>query len=306
MGQAYHAGVLAALQLDLGWDARGAEIVVGTSAGAITGAMLRLDISPFDLASWVLGHTWGPDQPILQGFAAIRNDLPPLSLRDLMRPWRLPAIKTWIPMRRRPWSLRPMAIASSMVPNGKTGLEGLVARHMDGRMEEGWPKSLWICAVRKADGRRVVFGQEPYKTVRLSSAIAASACIPGYFTPVTIGGQQFLDGGIHSPTNADLLVSQHLDLAIIVSPMSGRGGRFDKGLRLFAQRRVQAEIDRLERAGTNVVLFEPGCESTRAMGMNPMARNGVDRVVQAAFFEAGSLAAQSDIRQCLLPIAVAR
>jgi NTE family protein len=43
--------VLAALQVDLGWDARNAEILVGTSAGAVTAAMLRMDTSPFDLAS---------------------------------------------------------------------------------------------------------------------------------------------------------------------------------------------------------------------------------------------------------------
>jgi NTE family protein len=49
MGQAYHAGVLAALQIELGWDARELELVVGTSAGAVTGALLRLGTSPLDL-----------------------------------------------------------------------------------------------------------------------------------------------------------------------------------------------------------------------------------------------------------------
>jgi hypothetical protein len=37
-GQAYHAAVLAALEHDLGWDPRTAAVIVGTSAGAITGA----------------------------------------------------------------------------------------------------------------------------------------------------------------------------------------------------------------------------------------------------------------------------
>ncbi|MBJ7282394.1 MAG: hypothetical protein JHD40_04705, partial [Acidimicrobiia bacterium] len=37
-GQAFHAGVLAGLADGIGWDARSAELVVGTSAGARAGA----------------------------------------------------------------------------------------------------------------------------------------------------------------------------------------------------------------------------------------------------------------------------
>jgi predicted acylesterase/phospholipase RssA len=43
-GQAYHAGALAALAHDTGWDPRTADVVVGTSAGAVTGALLRGDV----------------------------------------------------------------------------------------------------------------------------------------------------------------------------------------------------------------------------------------------------------------------
>ena len=38
VGQAYHAGVLAVLEHDLGFDPRSADVVVGTSAGSITGS----------------------------------------------------------------------------------------------------------------------------------------------------------------------------------------------------------------------------------------------------------------------------
>ena len=49
VGQAYHSGVLAALEHDLGWDPRTAEVIVGTSAGSITGTLLRLGVSAEDL-----------------------------------------------------------------------------------------------------------------------------------------------------------------------------------------------------------------------------------------------------------------
>ncbi len=50
-GGAFHAGVLSALAEVMGWDARTAEIVVGTSAGSVTGAVLRAGLPPTDLAA---------------------------------------------------------------------------------------------------------------------------------------------------------------------------------------------------------------------------------------------------------------
>ena len=44
VGQAYHAGVLSALYESSGWDPRSADIIVGSSAGSITGTMLRLGV----------------------------------------------------------------------------------------------------------------------------------------------------------------------------------------------------------------------------------------------------------------------
>src|SRR6476646_10475234 len=50
VGHAFHAGVLAGIADATGWDARDAEVVVGTSAGSIVGALIRADISGPDLA----------------------------------------------------------------------------------------------------------------------------------------------------------------------------------------------------------------------------------------------------------------
>ncbi len=55
VGQAYQAGVLAALQREAGWDARDASIIVGTSAGSVTGAALRVGVPATDLAASLYG-----------------------------------------------------------------------------------------------------------------------------------------------------------------------------------------------------------------------------------------------------------
>jgi NTE family protein len=306
VGQAYHAGVLAALQVDLGWDARDADIVVGTSAGALTGTMLRVGTSPFDLASWVLGRPWTPDQTLLEGLDALRDGLPLIQLRTLLRRWHIPALGTWIPIGGRPWAFRPLAVLASMLPEGQTEMQGLIDLHLAAWTERAWPEGLWVCAVQRRDGARVVFGRQRGEPTDLSLAVAASTAIPGYFAPVTIAGRQLSDGGLHSPTNADLLASEHLDLAIIVSPMSGGGGRLDRRIRHFAQRRVQREIQQLEEAGTRVIMFEPGPTTSRRMGLNPMAVDRAGPVLQSAFFESGALAARPDVRQLLGSIANSR
>jgi predicted acylesterase/phospholipase RssA len=52
-GAVFHAAALSALEIDLGGDARTADVVVGTSAGAVMGLLLRLGISATDLAAMV-------------------------------------------------------------------------------------------------------------------------------------------------------------------------------------------------------------------------------------------------------------
>src|ERR1700730_8714263 len=49
VGVAYHGGVLGAIEEVTGWDPRTAEVIVGTSAGSITAAMLRAGVPAGDL-----------------------------------------------------------------------------------------------------------------------------------------------------------------------------------------------------------------------------------------------------------------
>src|ERR1700683_1750066 len=51
VGQAYQAGVLSALQREAGWNPRDAAIIVGTSAGSVTGAAPRVGGPATDLAA---------------------------------------------------------------------------------------------------------------------------------------------------------------------------------------------------------------------------------------------------------------
>ncbi len=297
-GQAYEAGVLAALDWDLGWDPRSAEAIVGTSAGSLTGAALRLGIGAPELAGWARGRSV-PAHPVLEGLDSVRSELPALEARLLLRRWSPPTGSFWWRAVTRPWTLRPLAVLATVLPTGSAAVAELSARHLQDLADRPIPEGLSICALRRDDGRLAVFDGADRPDVDLPTAVAASCAVPGYLSPVTVDGVVHVDGGLHSPTNADVLVGRDLDLVIVVSPMSGRSVGFDAGIRAVAGGRLHAERRALEAAGTEVVVFEPHRRAVRAMGVNPMAEARTASVVRAAFFEAGEQLAQPAVRRAL-------
>src|SRR5512134_1494949 len=66
-GRAFHVGALAALEEVAGFDARTAEVVVGTSAGSIVGALLRAGLSARDYCAWTAGEPVGEEARSLLG-----------------------------------------------------------------------------------------------------------------------------------------------------------------------------------------------------------------------------------------------
>ena len=165
-----------------------------------------------------------------------------------------------------------------------------------------WPdRALWICAVRQSDGRRVVVGRDAFPDV--ASAVTASCAIPGIFRPEVIDGAPFVDGGAHSPTNADLLAGAGLDLVIVSSPMSlaGRGLRLalDQPARRWAAALLAGEAAALRRRRTHVMAFQPPGEDLAIMGPNAMDRSRRAAVARQARLSTLRRLARADTRQRL-------
>ncbi len=299
VGQAYHAGVLAALETELGWDARTATVIVGSSAGAVTGTSLRMGIAGSDLAAIAARTPLSPEgAQLMEQILPDTSDLPPLPAGSWLRPWRPPSAALVARIIRRPWKFRPGVAAMTLLPTGLVDIRqrGEPLHRMVG---DKWPDGLWICAVRRTDGHRVVFGRRGSPPASLASAVLASCAIPSYFAPIDIGGVEYFDGGVHSPTNADALRSQPLDVVIVVTSMSAKyppGNTADGLLRWAAHRRLNRESRTLHHHGIRVIRFEPGSGSLEAMGLRPMANDRSDRVMEAAYretkrrIELGSLA----------------
>ncbi|HEX4976480.1 MAG TPA: patatin-like phospholipase family protein [Nocardioides sp.] len=305
VGQAYHSGVLAALEHDLDWDPRSAEVVVGTSAGSITGMLLRRGIPASELAAWTVKAPLEAEGQLLHEL--VGEEIPQFDRFDLLdvvrRPPSLPGREMLARAVLRPWHFRPLAASMALLAPGSRDIaEQLSAlRHIEG---DDWPdQDLWICAVRRRDGRRVVFGRPGAPEAPIDRAIAASCAVPGYFSPVRIGERSYVDGGAHSPTNAAVLRGRPLDLVVVVSPMSGPSGvvprDFWEGSRWHAARTARREIAALRAQGIPVVAFHPDREVQEAMGNDFMSRDTVEDIVQQAFLATGRHAAMPRVREAL-------
>lgn len=288
IGLAYHAASLAAIEHDLGWDPRTADVIVGTSAGSVAGALLRRGIPASDLSAMTVGAEPLGSPPGTAEAMRERPDFPPVRLGAFLGRPRLPnpgLVASWV---RRPWRLDPFKALVSVLPDGTLDL----AEHttaIDSLLGDAWPDDdLWLCTVRQDDLSRIVFGRDAEAS--LARAVCASCAVPGYFRPVRIDDRAYVDGGVRSPTNADVLRKSELDLVIIVSPMSGR----DLGLvglgnvvRRRARRTVEDERRRLDRAGIPSVLIEPGAEVIAALGADFMSNANAHAIVTAAFLDTG-------------------
>lgn len=275
-GGAWHAGVLAALAEATGWDARDAEVVVGTSAGSITGATLRAGLSPADLFASSTDAALSSTGAAL--LARVRTEA---SFEARVRTGR--------PRPSNPRLLRSLA---SFDPRPGVALAGLMpvgvvdASSIGRRVEElaggpSWPSApLWVVAVRLHDGRRVVFGRDD--DAALGTAVAASCAIPSWFAPVEIGRHRYVDGGIHSTTNADVLADVGLDLVVVSAPMAGHWRALRANPSALSRASARLSLDRevagLGRRGVDVLVLQPGPEDTPLMdrrAMDPAARRPV-------------------------------
>jgi len=276
VGYAFHAGVLAALADVSGWDARSAEVIVGTSAGSIAGAVLRAGCSPADLAARVTGDRVSEEGRALLAAADEANDnvrpIPTRSPRGRGFP-TMSAPGALVRAALQPWNARPGSVVAAALPAGRVSTE-MISAGLRVLFSE-WPEApLWVNAVELHTGRRVTFGRDLAYDADVATAVAASCAIPTYFEPVAIDRARFVDGGAHSPTNADLVAGIGLDLVVVSSPMSIAGNALrvaaDQPARRYNRLTLAREVKRVRGSGTPVITFQPTAADLAVMGLNAM------------------------------------
>ncbi|MET8703403.1 patatin-like phospholipase family protein [Kitasatospora sp. NPDC004723] len=222
LGAAWTVGALRAVEEATGRPPGDAEVLLGTSAGAILGALLAAGADTGQLRDHQCGLPIGSGP--LAGIefdydTAVGGALPPRPRVGIGSPGLLrDAVRH---PRTYPW----LTMVSAMAPHGRGSLASvgaLVGGLFDGA--DGWPAGsvLRVVAVDYRTGRRVVFGDPGAPPARVDEAVTASCAIPGWFAPVPVGGTAYVDGGCWSATNADLLLDRGLDEVYVLAPMALR------------------------------------------------------------------------------------
>lgn len=292
-GAAWSIATLDELQRQLRWDAREADIFIGTSAGAVLAALLAAGVSVERMMASERGDaddcTWNHDTdtggalPPLPGAALTGAALLARGLRGEVSP--LTAITGLLPRGRA--DMRPfMNLVDSVVPAGEW------APH----------PATWIMAVDAQSGARVPLGRADAPQLPLNRAVCASYAVPGWCPPVTHDGRTYLDGGIASPVSADMLLGQGVREAIVLAPMASTHpdaprsplARVERAARRYMTAIVDREVAQLERAGIRVVRLEPGAEDLGAIGFNMM-----DPARRLRVFETAQRTAPASVRSAL-------
>lgn len=253
-GASFHAGVLLAMHHDHGIELRRCRRIIGTSSGAIAGSLIGLGFDGSDLAAVVNdAHEWL--HPDLRAFGAVfRADIPdtpgPLALL------RWSEVSSWLRCGRRLATGQVRAALLQALRAGTFDLREALAfllpiewSHLRVPLE--------ICAVSATTGRRLVMDSGSGHA--LIDAVTASCAVPAVMQPVHLDGVPHVDGGVYSPSNADLLANGDGDVpAVIISPMSGTGAHTAVGRSTawYARTRLRQELARLSPSRP-VLVVEP-------------------------------------------------
>lgn len=204
MGGAWLTGGLEALARETGWDPASADHVVGTSAGAMMGALLASGVPPW----FMVAHSAGEALDGLvgaDGRPAGEADRDAGAAFRLQRGWPRLGPGSWrlgMATLREPARHTPAAAITGWLPRGVVSTAPLrdTIRRV---VPTGWAghPGLWVMAADYLSGRRVAFGREDAPDADLTDAVAASCAIPGFYVPVRIGGREYVDGGVCSPSN---------------------------------------------------------------------------------------------------------
>jgi len=241
-GVAWITGVVAGLA-DEGIDLRETQRILGTSAGSTVGAQLWSGMSLEDL----FARQADPAQqtPELS---------PPFSaLRTLFVAFQ--EIARIADPDERVRRISRMALDSNVISEPER--RSIIARRLP---SHNWPaKWFGTTAIDAETGELRVF--DSTSGVSLVDAVAASCAVPMIWPATSILGRRYVDGGMRSADNADLVTGA--GSVLILSP-SGVDAASLRGIGL------RKEAADLEAKGMRVSVMEPDATARAAIGVNPL------------------------------------
>lgn len=242
---AWEAGVIAGMA-EAGARPATPEAILGTSAGAIVGSRLAAGVTPRSIVNAILAEESGvrPAGAMPRFPADALARLPELFANSV-----------------RSEEERVKAGAYALAARGIESEADYVARMTLSIGFDAWPeRSFGAVVVDVATGKPEVLRRDCGGT--LAAAVAASCSLPGLTPPVEVAGRHYIDGGLRSATNADLLTGVDVVL-VLCFHLPGAPGE-----RVLARASAQADV--LRHQGTRVLLVTPDEPSLTVIGSRAM------------------------------------
>jgi NTE family protein len=262
-GNAWQIGVIAGLAeggLDLTVRA---DLVVGTSAGATTAALVRSNIPPAELLASVLS----PSAPPVGRSPERTPSIPMATVFERMRTISAAAISAADLQK----AMGAFGLESDAILEPEAAQRRAVVAARLPRPE--WPEwPMIVVALDAHTGELAEFDRN--SGVELVDAVNASTALPGSVPTVSINGGRFISGGVRSPDNADLAAGYAN--VVVLSPLGGRSGTLPEG-QFEGLRRppewgadLAGQVEILRQQGSHVEIITPDDDSRAAMGTNQM------------------------------------
>ena len=236
-GVAWETGVLAGLA-EAGLDLSGAELLVGTSAGAAVAAQVASGMSLRELYERQLAARSAEVSAKLSGLMLARYVWSMLVERDSQK-----------------FGARMGRLALNTPTLDEAERRAVIASRLP---SHEWPtRALRLTTVNARTGGFVVLDRD--SGVPLVDAVAASCAVPGVWPPVSMNVESFIDGGMRSAVNADLATGRAR--VVILAPIVQGFGPMTS---------VAEQVRALRAGGSRVVVVSPDSQAKKRMGRNSL------------------------------------
>jgi NTE family protein len=230
-----------------------ADLIVGTSAGAVNGAYIA-------------------SRPQIRQTAD-----------DLAEIWRHLRRGDVFPVSPRTGLLGFLGTRDHLVAPG--ALRKLLAEHLERSMLEELPLPLHVVTVDLLSGREFLLSEGP-----AAEAVMASAAIPGVLPPVEWGDRLLIDGGVANNTPISHAMALGADRIYVLPtgnacalehPPRGALGMALHAISLLTQQRLVADIER-HRDEVDLIVLPPPCP----LSVAPIDFSRADDLIEQAYTDA--------------------
>lgn len=313
LGGIYEIGALTALAESLeGVDFNDLEVYVGVSSGGFIAAGLANGITPADMSLMFIENAspevhFEPEmllKPAFREYIKRTASVPPLLLTSVWEYVTRPFSRNFLESFERLSRAIPTGVFNNTaIDKFLTRLFTAPSRTNDFR---DLKHKLFLVATDLDSGASVEFGAPGYDHIPISTAVQASAALPGLFPPVEIEGRYFVDGALKKTLHASVALEHGANLVLCVNPLvpfdselaAQRGTRnghklVDGGLPVVLSQTFRAIIHSRMQVGmgkyateykdADVVLFEPNRDDADMFFTNVFSYSSRHRLSEHAY-----------------------